>query len=141
MAHQVFTHTLRVTYAECTVGNHVYYARYLDYLEEARGEFFRSLDMPLQSLQEQGVIFPVTEVQVQYRGPARYDDVIRVEVWLTLLRGVRLAFACRVLNADHKLLLEAKTIHACTNLEEKPIRIPAAVIAKLEAFVVKESEA
>jgi acyl-CoA thioesterase FadM len=38
-----FCHTHRVTYAECTVGNHVYHSRYLDLLEAARGEFIRSL--------------------------------------------------------------------------------------------------
>jgi len=29
----MFVHTHRVTYAECTVGNHIYHARYLDLLE------------------------------------------------------------------------------------------------------------
>lgn len=40
MSHQVFVWNRRVTYADCTVGNHVYYSRYPDFLEEARGEFF-----------------------------------------------------------------------------------------------------
>ncbi len=137
MAQQVFTHTHRVTYAECTVGNHVYYARYLDFLEEARGEFFRSLEIPLSELDVQGVKFPVIEVQVRYRGMARYDDVVRIEVWLSELRGVKMAFAYRVVTAEDKVLLEGTTIHGCLNAEEKPIRIPAEVVAKLEAFVVK----
>ena len=38
-----FRHPHRVTYAECTVGNHIYHSRYLDLLEAARGEFLRSL--------------------------------------------------------------------------------------------------
>ena len=38
-----FRHPHRVSYAECTVGNHVYHSRYLDWLEAARGEFIRSL--------------------------------------------------------------------------------------------------
>jgi hypothetical protein len=36
MGDQTFRHTHRVTYAECTVGNHIYYARYLDLLEAAK---------------------------------------------------------------------------------------------------------
>jgi acyl-CoA thioesterase FadM len=32
---QVFVHRHRVHYAECTLGNHIYYARYLDLLEDA----------------------------------------------------------------------------------------------------------
>lgn len=137
MSAQVFTHQHRVTYGECTVGNHVYYARYLDLLEEARGEFLRSLGIPFLQLQEQGFIFPVIEVQVRYRGMARYDDVLRIEVWLGEMKGVKLAFAYRVLNAEGKLLVEGSTIHACVSLEEKPVRIPAEVAAKLETFLVK----
>ena len=43
MTLDMFRHTHRVTYAECTVGDHVYHSRYLDLLEAARGEFMRSL--------------------------------------------------------------------------------------------------
>jgi len=60
MSHQIFTHTHRVTYAECTIGNHVYYARYLDLLETARGEFFRALGMTFQQLHDNGTVFPAT---------------------------------------------------------------------------------
>ena len=42
----VFRYIRRVTYAECTLGNHIYHARYLDLLEAARGEFFRQLGLP-----------------------------------------------------------------------------------------------
>ncbi len=140
MSHQVFTHSHRVTYAECTVGNHVYYGRYLDFLEEARGEFFRSLGTTFLQWQEQGAIFPVIEVQLKYRGPARYDDVLQIEVWVSELRGVKLAFGYRVTNAEGKTLLEGSTIHACTSMEERPIRIPEALAGKLEAFVVKADE-
>ncbi|EEF57182.1 hypothetical protein Cflav_PD0189, partial [Pedosphaera parvula Ellin514] len=41
MAGQLYRHSYRVTYADCTVGNHIYYSRYLNLLEAARGEFFR----------------------------------------------------------------------------------------------------
>src|SRR5215469_5100900 len=53
-----FSHMHRVLYAECTLGNHIYYSRYLDLLEAARGEFFRSLGVSFLKWQEQGTIFP-----------------------------------------------------------------------------------
>ena len=53
-----FRHTHRVSYAECTVGNHVYHSRYLDLLEAARGEFLRTLGPTVLHWQEQDVIFP-----------------------------------------------------------------------------------
>src|SRR5581483_1046504 len=76
----VFRHAHRVTYAECTLGNHVYYSRYLDLLEAARGEFFRQLGATFQQWQEQDAIFPVVECRLRYKSPARYDDVLSIEV-------------------------------------------------------------
>ena len=68
MAVAPFCHQHRVTYSECTLGNHVYYARYLDWLEEARGEFFRELGTSFAALQQQEIIFPVVECHLRYRG-------------------------------------------------------------------------
>ena len=130
-----FRHPQRITYAECTVGNHVYYARYLDLLEAARGEFFRSLGQPLLELQREGVIFPVTECHVRYLQPARYDEVVTTELWLTLARGARLNFGCRMRGEAGGVILEGETFHACATLEEKPKRIPEDLLLKLQPFV------
>ena len=61
MPAEIFTHVHRVTYADCTVGNHVYYGRYLDLLETVRGEFFRHLGTSFLEYQEEGIFFPVSE--------------------------------------------------------------------------------
>lgn len=127
-----FRHGLRVTYADCTVGNHVYYARYLDFLEAARGEFFRQLGKSFQAWQDEGLIFPVIECRLQYRGPARYDDELEVEIRVLQADGVRLGFAYRVVRRDGTLLVEAETRHVCTSLEERPKRLPEELRASLE---------
>ena len=137
MNHQLFHHHHRVTYAECTVGNHVYHSRYLDLLEAARGEFCRELGAPLEQLQHAGLIFPVIECHLRYRAPARYDDRLTIELWLTDLGRARLTFAYRVLGPSGKLLLEATTEHACTSLEEKPQRLPAPLADQLRRFLIQ----
>src|SRR6266850_2613668 len=108
---QIFRHQHRVTYSECTLGNHVYYARYLDLLEEARGEFFRHLGAPFLCWQQEDTIFPVVECRLRYKSPARYDDLLTVEIWLTTLERVRLDFAYRILNQSQAEILEASTFH------------------------------
>jgi acyl-CoA thioester hydrolase len=130
-----FSHTHRVSYAECTLGNHIYYSRYLDLLEVARGEFFRSLGMSFLHWQEQGTIFPVAECRLRYRTPARYDDVLKIEVWPTLAEKVRLNFQYRILHEAGALMLEAETFHVCTGLDEKPKRLPDGLREELQASV------
>ena len=130
-----FLYPHRVTYAECTVGNHVYHARYLDLLEAARGECLRSIGQPVSALQDADYIFPVIEAQIRYKAPARYDDLLSIQVWLTRVERVRLNFGHRILNQDGKLILEAETFHCCTSREEKPKRLPPELIEKLQPFL------
>jgi acyl-CoA thioester hydrolase len=124
MSENVFRYEHRVTYADCTLGNHIYYARYLDLLEAARGEFFRRLGTTLLLWQERGFMFPVVEAQLRYKALARYDDVLHVEVWVTAAEKVRLNFGYRIVNQGGALVLESETLHVCMNLEEKMKRLP-----------------
>ncbi len=129
-----FRYQHRVTYAECTVGNHIYHSRYLDLLEAARGEFMRSLGKTVQELQDADYIFPVIEARLRYRRPARYDDLLTIEVWLTRAIGVRLNFSHRVLDAAGNVLLEGETFHCCTGRDDKPKRLPMELAGKLTPF-------
>ena len=129
-----FRHPHRVTYAECTVGDHIYHSRYLDLLEAARGEFMRSSGTTVRQWQERDYIFPVIEARLRYKFPARYDDLLTIEVWPTLMERVRLNFGHRILNQDGKLILEAETFHACTSRDEKPKRLPAELVGKLNPY-------
>ena len=130
-----YRHDHRVRYAECTIGNHVYYARYLDILEEARGEFFRTLGRSFLEWQEADLIFPVTEARVRYKASARYDDLVRVELWVSQLEGVRLGFDYRLTRADDLLLAEASTLHVFASLREKPRRPPPELCQALTAYL------
>jgi acyl-CoA thioester hydrolase len=135
MPESIFRHTHRVIYAECTVGNHVYYARYLDMLEAARGEFLRSLGRTALQWQEAGLAFPVIGVEISYKGFARYDDLLAIELWAAEMRGVQLNVGFRILNAGGALLAEGVTRHVCATTDEKPKRLPAELIEALRPFL------
>ena len=134
MAVVAFQYPHRVTYADCTVGNHVYYGRYLDMLEAARGDFLRELGATFLQWQERDVVFPVIECRMRYKTPARYDDVLTVEIWPTAIEGVRLGFGGRIVNQAGAVVLVAETIHACTSVDGKPKRLPEALIERLRPY-------
>jgi acyl-CoA thioester hydrolase len=126
-----FRHRHRVSYADCTVGNHIYYARYLDILEEARGEFFRAAGVSLADLQAQDIAFPVIEAHLHYEAPARYDDELIIEVEMIESDRLNLVFAYGVSNDRKQIILTARTRHVCASMEHKPKRMPSEVFFKL----------
>ena len=115
MSGNIFRWDHRVTYSDCTVGNHVYYSRYLDILEAARGEFFRRLGQPFLLWQERDTIFPVVDCRLRYKGAARYDEVLTVELWLTEAEKVRLTVSS---DMPRKLPISARDIRRWKSLAE-----------------------
>ena len=59
---------------------------------------------------------PVAEAKVNYKRPARYDDIIDIETRLGELGKVSLRFDYRILR-DHELLVLGHTVHACITRE------------------------
>ena len=135
MSGNVFRWDYRVGYADCTVGNHVYHSRYLDLLERARGEFFRQIGKPLAGLQQEGTSFPVLECHLQYYAPARYDDLLTIEVSVTAAKGVRINFRHRIFAQSSRCLVEGETLHACTLIEGKPKRLPRELVDLLGPYL------
>jgi acyl-CoA thioester hydrolase len=140
MTEPVFRHTHRVIYAECTVGDHVYYSRYLDMLEGARGEFLRHLGCTARQWQEAGLAFPVIGLEIAYKAPARYDDLLTIELWVAEMGGIRLNVGFRILNAAGLLLAEGVTRHICATTDEKPKRLPKELMESLQPFVRKSEK-
>ncbi len=132
VSNQSFVHPYRVTYRDCTLGNHVYYANYLGILEAARGEFFRHLGSTLLKWQDVGFMFPVVEAHLRYKALARYDDVLSIEVWVTAAERVRLNFGYRITNQSGDLVLEGETLHVCMSVAEKMKRLPEEFIAAVK---------
>jgi acyl-CoA thioester hydrolase len=135
----VFHYTHRVTFADCTLGNHIYHSRYLDLLEAARGEFFRHLGKTFLEWQEQDTIFPVIECRLRYKSPARYDELLKIEVQVTAAEGVRLNFHHQILRDSGSPLVEVETWHVCTNLQDRPKRLPDELLQQLQPYLTAES--
>lgn len=131
---QVFEYPLRVTASDCTVGNHVYYSRYLDWMEAARTELLRAIGHPFGALMEGGLMLPVIEARLHYHQPARFDDRIVVRLWVAEVSRIRIHLAGEVVNADTGALLVAvSTTQVCTDRADKPQRLPASLAAALAA--------
>lgn len=121
----LFTHKLRVRYAETDQMGVVYHARYLDWLEIGRTEMLREQGLEYRSLEEQyGLLLPVVDVSIQYRKPARYDDEVLLATRVDTASNVRLECSYEIRRAqDNELLVTAATKHVWVNRQWRPARI------------------
>jgi acyl-CoA thioester hydrolase len=131
----MFTHTtkIRVRYSETDQMGYVYYGRYAEYFEAGRVEAFRSLGISYKELEEQGIMMPVLNLQVNYYKPLYYDEELTVQVTIHKLPTLRIQFIYKVFNAAGELTADGETtllfVDAATR---KPMRMPAEVTNALE---------
>ena len=126
---------LRIYYEDTDAGGIVYYARYLQFAERARTEILRLAGIAQSELRDShDVVFAVSRCEVDYRRPARRDDLVEVRSRLVGLRGARLSAAQGVWRAGEELVRLAVDIAAVRG-DGRATRIPAPVRAALEPFV------
>ncbi len=140
--------TARVLYADTDKMGIAYHAAYFRYLELARVELIRGAGVPYTELEDAGLALPLSDAGVRYLAPALYDDLMTIEIGLSLVTRVRVHFdyRVRVLAGDrrgleHDLdLLMAQTRHACVRREDaRPDRLPIPVYDVLRACVSASS--
>jgi acyl-CoA thioester hydrolase len=124
---------IRVIYGDTDQMGVVYYANYLRFFEAARNEFIRAKGLRYRDFEaEYGLLLPVVEAAVRYRQPARYDDLVTVEISLTEVRRASARFGYRLVR-DEALLVTGHTVHACVDREGRVQRIPAGLLERLGA--------
>jgi len=115
----------RVYYEDTDAGGVVYHGRYLGFFERGRTEYFRERGLSVQKLHAEGTVFPVVRMELDFRAPARLDDLVRVETALVSSGNTSFVMAQRVVLAvDGKLLAEARVTLVCVNDRMKPKRLP-----------------
>lgn len=130
--HVTFTWPVRVYYEDTDSGGVVYYANYLKFMERARTEWLRALGFEqTELLDEHHVIFVVREVGIEYRRPARFNDLLDVTVSLAEVGRSQIVLKQTVENGD--LFSHATVKIVCVDGESfKPVRIPAIIKEKIE---------
>ena len=116
---------LRVRYAETDRMGYAYYGNYATYFEVARVEAMRALGMSYKSMEDDGVLLPVSEFNIQYKKPAYYDDELTIVVKIVEKPHVRFHFNYETYNEKGDLLNKAYTQLVFVNKETgRPMPIP-----------------
>lgn len=95
---------IRVYYEDTDAAGIVYHATYLAFAERARTEMLRCLGLDHGTLRARfGLVFTVRRCTIDYRAPARLDDLLEVKSRLARLGGASLDLEQRIWCADRLL--------------------------------------
>ena len=100
---------VRVRYGETDQMGYCYYGNYAQYFEVGRVEALRVIGISYKTLEEQGIMLPVSEFNVKYFVPAYYDDNLKIITYVTKIEGARIYFEYEIFNESEKLLAKAQT--------------------------------
>lgn len=126
---------LRVYYADTDAGGIVYHATYLSFAERARTEMMRLFGLDHIGLQkEQGLLFAVRSCEIDYRRPARLDDLLEVRSTLIHLGGASLHVAQSIWRGDEELVVLTLRL-VCMHVEGRASRIPTPIRDNLQDFI------
>ncbi|TVR78761.1 MAG: acyl-CoA thioesterase [Chitinophagaceae bacterium] len=127
---------IRVRYGETDKMGYVYYGNYALYFEEGRTEAIRDLGVSYKSLEEKGVLLPVTTLNTKFLKPAYYDDLLTIETSINEIpAGVRIHFYYKIFNENEELLCTGNTTLAFIDEKtNKPLKAPDFFLLKLKPF-------
>jgi len=127
MYEYVYQH--RVRYRECDPMGVVYHAHYLDYFEAARTEALRDLGIAYRDVEDRGIIMPVVNLDVQYKRPARYDDLLDIVTRFETMPSVRVPITYTVRRAGETDVLVSGQVTLCfmDAARRRPTRPPDAI--------------
>ena len=128
---------VRVRYGETDQMGIVYYGNYAQYLEMGRVEWLRSLGISYRQMEESGILLPVVSLHIDFKKPAKYDDVLVVRTILKQKPSVKIVFDYEVYHEESDaLLITANTILVFVNAKTgKPMTCPDFLLEKLNDVV------
>lgn len=131
----------KVRFVETDMMGVVHHSNYFRWFEMGRVEYLRQAGISLWDLMNDGIVFPITNVDCQYRNPARFDDYILIETTMEELSRAKMAFSYRVVKeSDGSLLATGHTQNVFTGEHNKIIRLPQQYYSNLEDLYRKEQD-
>lgn len=127
---------VRVRYAETDQMGVVYHGNYAQYFEMGRVEWLRNLGVSYRWMEENGVMLPVVSLSMNYKKPARYDDLLTVRTIFKSQTSVKIEFDYEIVNEKGELLTIGNSVLVFVDMKTgRPVLPPEYITEKLSLLV------
>ncbi|SDB43766.1 acyl-CoA thioester hydrolase [Flavobacteriaceae bacterium MAR_2010_188] len=129
---QFYKTSIRVRYAETDQMGFVYYGKYAEYCEVGRVEWLRNFGISYREMEEKGVMLPVRSLSINFKKPARYDDLILIKTRLEKTPVFTIEFYYEICNQEGEILTTANTSLVFVDMKKnRPTKCPDYILEKL----------
>lgn len=118
-----FEFQLRVRYRETDAQGRVHHSNYLNYFEIARVEMLRASGRNYKDVEAAGIHMVVTQATCNYHYPAKYDDLLTINVRLVKTKKTRVVFQY-LIKLDDQPVADGETVIAAVSFDGKVTRMP-----------------
>ncbi len=130
-----FVWPVRVYYEDTDSGGVVYYANYLRFMERARTEYLRQFGFEQdQLIANEGVIFAVRAIEVDYLRPARFNELLTVTAHILQRGGASITFHQEVRRSDEVLCSGKVKIASLDAASLRPVPIPLQIASVMDTI-------
>ena len=124
---------IRVRYSETDQMRVVYHGNYAQYFEIGRVEWLRNKGISYKWMEENGIMLPVVSLTMNYKKPARYDELLTLKTILKNRTAVKIEFDYELYNESEELLTTGNSILVFVDMKTgKPISPPQYISAILD---------
>lgn len=124
---------VRVRYSETDQMGVVYHGNYIPYFEMGRVEWLRNKGVSYKKMEEEGIALPIVSMNINYKKPARYDELLTVHTAFKSQSSVKIEFDCKIYNEAEELLTTAEFILVFVSLKTgRPIAPPDYILDLLK---------
>jgi acyl-CoA thioester hydrolase len=105
---------------------------YAQYFEMGRVEWLRNMGISYKWMEQNGVMLPVVSLTMNYKKPARYDDLLTVKTIFKSLSSVKIEFDYEIHNENKELLTTGYSMLVFVDMKSgRPILPPDYVLEKI----------
>ena len=122
---------IRVRYSETDQMGVVYHGSYVPYFEVGRVEWLRSKGLSYKKLEDSGIGLPIVNININYKRPARYDDLLTIKTSVKHFEGVKLQFYAEILDENNQLFTTAEVMLVFVDLKTGKPCMPDETIKQL----------
>lgn len=124
---------LAVRYYETDSMGVVHHSNYIRYFECGRSDMMVKAGLPVEKIEEAGVMMPIISVECRYRRPAKMGDTIRIVSMIDKVPAAKLVVNAEIFNQDGELLADGSvTLGFIDSVTRRPVRCPKSLVRIVE---------